>query len=554
MSSDDDDERSSDIADAASSQHNDRNTNSCSSKGYRILIVSDFFYPRLGGVELHQYQLAEALQRRGHRVTILTGTYTKPNAKYDQARQGIRYLSCGLKIYYAPLHSFIQQASLPALFTSLPLLRHIILRERIQLIHVHQATSALAHETLLHAATFNIPSLYTDHSLFGFASVASLHLNKLLSFSLRNVAACIAVSHTARENLVLRSGIDVHKTYVIPNAVDAAVFRPLTDEEWQQQYDERLAQEHEALQQQHIQQLGIRLKLSQLPHKPPLRIIVLSRLVYRKGMDLLAEILPKICSKHHDIEFLIGGDGPKRLLLDEVCERHALQSRIHFLGAIAHSDVRSVLCKGDLFLNCSLTEAFCIALLEAVACGLHTVSTRVGGVSEILPEGDLIRFAEPRADDVVRVLSHAIQHVQKHGVDRHAQHAAVAQMYSWHSVAQRTEVVYRTVLQRQQNKMKQIHNLLQQQESATSSAMNSGKSAIDGHTSDTIPASGFELPRTARLHLLRDRLAHYAGCGPVSGILFACVSLIDYALWRLCERLWPHVEQAQMMPLPVRPD
>lgn len=37
----------------------------------RICIVSDFFYPRLGGVELHQYQLAQGLIRRGHKVCAL---------------------------------------------------------------------------------------------------------------------------------------------------------------------------------------------------------------------------------------------------------------------------------------------------------------------------------------------------------------------------------------------------------------------------------------------------------------------------------------------------
>lgn len=39
--------------------------------------------------------------------------------------------------------------------------------------------------------------------------------------------------------------------------------------------------------------------------------------------------------------------------------------------------------RGHLFLNCSLTEAFCMALVEAAAAGLLVVSTRVGGVPEV---------------------------------------------------------------------------------------------------------------------------------------------------------------------------
>jgi len=48
-------------------------------------------------------------------------------------------------------------------------------------------------------------------------------------------------------------------------------------------------------------------------------------------------------------------------------------------------------------MNTSLTEAFCIAILEAACAGLYVVSTRVGGIPEILPE-DMISFANPDED------------------------------------------------------------------------------------------------------------------------------------------------------------
>jgi glycosyltransferase involved in cell wall biosynthesis len=52
-------------------------------------------------------------------------------------------------------------------------------------------------------------------------------------------------------------------------------------------------------------------------------------------------------------------------------EKHQLHDRVEMLGAIQHGDVRNVLVRGHIFLNCSLTEAFCIAILEAVSCGLY---------------------------------------------------------------------------------------------------------------------------------------------------------------------------------------
>ncbi len=52
--------------------------------------------------------------------------------------------------------------------------------------------------------------------------------------------------------------------------------------------------------------------------------------------------------------------------------------------------------KGHIFLNTSLTEAFCIAIVEAASCGLFVVSTNVGGVPEVLPD-DLILYCEANA-------------------------------------------------------------------------------------------------------------------------------------------------------------
>ena len=95
----------------------------------------------------------------------------------------------------------------------------------------------------------------------------------------------------------------------------------------------------------------------------------MSRLVYRKGVDLLAQVIPKICAQHPDVQFLIGGDGPKRWLIEEVRERNLLQHRVTLLGSLEHSQVKHVLNKGHVFLNTSLTEAFCMAIVEAASCG-----------------------------------------------------------------------------------------------------------------------------------------------------------------------------------------
>ncbi|CAA0809784.1 UDP-Glycosyltransferase superfamily protein, partial [Striga hermonthica] len=367
----------------------------------RILMVSDFFFPNFGGVENHIYYLSQCLMKLGHKVVVMTHAYNN--------RSGVRYMTGGLKVYYVPWKPFLMQNTLPTFYGTLPIVRTIIIRERISLVHGHQAFSTLCHEALMHARTMGFKVVFTDHSLYGFADVGSIHMNKVLQFTLADVTQAICVSHMSKENTVLRSGLPPEKVFVIPNAVDTAMFKPAR---------ERISADEVV-------------------------IIVISRLVYRKGVDLLVEVIPEVCRLHPNVRFIIGGDGPKKVRLDEMREKHSLQDKVDMLGAVPHAEVQSVLVKGHIFLNSSLTEAFCIAILEAASCGLLTVSTRVGGVPEVLPD-DMIVLSEPDPNDMVLAIMKAIHLLPQ--IDPQAMHDRMKKLYSWHDVAKRTEIVYNRAL------------------------------------------------------------------------------------------------------------
>jgi len=74
----------------------------------------------------------------------------------------------------------------------------------------------------------------------------------------------------------------------------------------------------------------------------PVTIVVLSRLMYRKGIDLLIAAIPRICERHADVHFVIGGDGPKRVELEQMREKHLLHQRVELCGAIRQGDARDV--------------------------------------------------------------------------------------------------------------------------------------------------------------------------------------------------------------------
>lgn len=103
-------------------------------------MASDFFYPNMGGVEEHIFNLSQCLLKNGHKVIVLTHSYGD--------RKGVRYMTSGLKVYYLPIHTFYNQCILPTMMCNIPLLRYILIREQIDIVHGHSAFSALAHEVM----------------------------------------------------------------------------------------------------------------------------------------------------------------------------------------------------------------------------------------------------------------------------------------------------------------------------------------------------------------------------------------------------------------------
>ncbi|GMF07852.1 unnamed protein product [Ambrosiozyma monospora] len=187
-------------------------------KTYNIAMISDFFYPQPGGVELHIYHLAQKLIARGHSVIVITHAYGD--------RTGIRTLTNGLKVYYVPFMVLYRNATFPSVFSAFPILRQIFIRESIEIVHGHGTFSSLCHEAIFHANTMGLKTVFTDHSLFGFADVTSILGNKLLNFTLTDIGHVICVSHTCKENTVLRASLDPHMVSVIPNALVSDDFKP----------------------------------------------------------------------------------------------------------------------------------------------------------------------------------------------------------------------------------------------------------------------------------------------------------------------------------------
>lgn len=365
-------------------------------------MVSDFFYPQPGGVELHVYYLSQRLIDRGHSVIIITHAYG--------SRTGVRVLTNGLKVYYVPFFVLYRESTFPSVFSFFPILRQILIREEIDIVHGHGSLSSFCHEAILHGRTMGLRTVFTDHSLFGFADAGSILGNKLLKFTLSDIGHVICVSHTCKENTVLRASLDPFSVSVIPNAVVSSNFMPDSSK----------------------------------ASKNHITIVVISRLFQNKGTDLLTAVIPRICAIHPTVTFTIAGSGPKAIDLEQMREKYRLQERVELIGSIKHEEVRDVMITGHIYLHPSLTEAFGTVIVEAASCGLLVVTTNVGGIPEVLPSHMTV-FASPAEDSLVESTLRAIKLIEEKKVEPAKFHEEIKGMYCWEDVAKRTEDVYNKI-------------------------------------------------------------------------------------------------------------
>ncbi|KAF2756948.1 phosphatidylinositol glycan, class A [Pseudovirgaria hyperparasitica] len=456
---------------------------------YNIAMISDYFFPQPGGVESHIYQLSSKLIDRGHKVIIITHAY--------KGRTGVRYLTNGLKVYHVPFFVIYRETTFPTVFSFFPIFRDIIIRERIEIVHGHGSLSSLCNEAILHGRTMGLRAVFTDHSLFGFADAGSILTNKLLKFTLSDVDHVICVSHTCKENTVLRASLDPLMVSVIPNAVVAENFRPLNYVEPSEDG-----------------QTGTRLPpINLLGPDDTITIVVISRLFYNKGTDLLIAAIPRILASHKHVRFIIAGSGPKAIDLEQMVERNVLQDRVEMLGPVRHEEVRDVMVRGQIYLHPSLTEAFGTVIVEAASCGLYVVCTQVGGIPEVLP-ARMTQFAKPEEDDLVAATGRAIAALRANKVRTERFHDQVKMMYSWTDVAARTERVYEGI-----------------------------SGALPEEEFYGIHAAGAWTATRGRAGVqsfaLMDRLKRYYGCGIWAGKLFCLCVVIDYLIFVALEMIYP---------------
>jgi L-malate glycosyltransferase len=182
----------------------------------------------------------------------------------------------------------------------------------------------------------------------------------------------------------------------------------------------------------------------------PLVVGTVKTLASKYGIDTLLRAFARLEPRYgRALRLRIVGDGPDRAALQALAAQLGIDTRCEFAGAVAHADVPAQLRGLDIFVAASRldSESFGVAVIEASACALPVVVTRVGGLPEVVSENETGLIVE--RDDVA-ALTAAMQRLVDDADLRErfgrSGRAWVKQRYEWRGCVQRMVRTYRDVL------------------------------------------------------------------------------------------------------------
>ena len=174
------------------------------------------------------------------------------------------------------------------------------------------------------------------------------------------------------------------------------------------------------------------------------RLLSVGNLLEVKGHRYLLDALKMLLDSGNTFALDIVGDGPLRGPLEQQARDLGIAANVTFWGLLEREDVAVRMREADVFVLPSLWETQGCVLLEAMASGLPSVATRVGGTPEVVSEtaGVLVETRSPSAlVDGIRAVTRS-----RDEYDGHAMHATAVDRYGYAAIAEAWTEVYATAL------------------------------------------------------------------------------------------------------------
>jgi len=371
----------------------------------KIAMATDWFLPRVGGVEYHVATISELLTERGHEVHVLT------NALFGQGKYPYT-------VYRIDKGMNIRFWNVRVGYSTAKEIANIIKKERFDIVHGHNYFSPISATAMnIASGIYGIPSIMTIHSM-GEGPVRRME-RLFARQATAKVTAFIAISSVTEEYLrsLLGKNMRGRKVWKIPNGVDTMVWVPPEDK------DEAKAK------------IGI---------NGPV-ILTASRLSIRKRVNAVPKIAKMVVKEHPEAKFIIVGDGVERKAIKASIRQKKLERNVIMVGAKPREEVIQYMQAADIYLDPTKIEALGMAVIEAQACGVPGLGYENSGVGDIIESsynGYLYRKDKEAAEQIIYLLDNPSE-IKRMG--QNARRVAV-ERYDWKKIVKDLEKAYRTTI------------------------------------------------------------------------------------------------------------
>jgi len=327
-----------------------------------ILVFSTDYKPNTGGIAEHTYQIAKHIAKKGHNVTVLSSKLNSCE-EFDKMQS--------FKTYRVFSLSFLKNILL------FFYLGYFVLRFRINLVYnAVWNPCGIISCFLSFALNFRYVVVAHGSELYSIKlpwqtlkERLKIWLKRVIQPKVYNHAFKVfAVSNYIKKKLE-KAGVDSKKILVFNNGVSLEEFET-------EQVDEEIINKYN-------------LKGKKI-------ILIVSRLVARKGHDMIIRTLPKVLEKVPNAIYLIAGDGSRRSFLEDLTTRFNLEDNVIFLGFVPHKHLPRLYNSCDVFIMASREEGFGIVFLEANACKKPVIGGRSGGIPDAIIDGETGLLVDPQ--------------------------------------------------------------------------------------------------------------------------------------------------------------
>jgi polysaccharide biosynthesis protein VpsI len=175
------------------------------------------------------------------------------------------------------------------------------------------------------------------------------------------------------------------------------------------------------------------------------RVLYVGKLEPRKGFDTLIAAAAIVLRSHPQVEFWFAGHGNLKDAREQA-ESLGIGDHVRLLGWISASELEAVYDQVDLFCLPSYNEGVPMSVLEAMSHGLPVICTRVGGLPDVINDGNNGAFVEPgNAESIANAVLHLLHNPEFAASLGQAGRKTVQETCSLEIVADRLESIYRNL-------------------------------------------------------------------------------------------------------------